>query len=129
MSTVTVLYKRAQDIRFDVNVNGKVIALVIKGANSLIRGLDGKVIPSSALPFGDNAYGITTGVDADLWKACEEQYGSMNIFKMGVIRATTPKKEQEAKEAIKEVEKTDDPIATTSGDVEKTPKKRRSKKA
>ena len=92
MSTVTVLYKRAQDIRFDVNVNGKTHALVIKGANSLIRGLDGKVIPSSALPFGDNAYGITPNVDADLWKACEEQYGSMNIFKMGVIRATTQRR-------------------------------------
>lgn len=129
MSTVTVLYKRAQDIRFDVEINGKKHSLVVKGANSLIRDIDGKVIPSSALPFGDNAYGVTAGVDADLWAEVVKQYGSMNIFKMGVIRATTPKKEQEAKEEIKEVEKTDDPIAPASGDVDKTPNKRGRKKA
>lgn len=129
MNTVTVLYKRANDIRFDLtDKNGKEISLVVKGANAKIRNEDGTVIPSSALPFGEMAYGITTGVDAEVWAEVEKQYGSMSIFKLGIIRATTPKNEKAAKEEIAEVEKTDDPIEQSSEDVAK-PKKRRTKKS
>ena len=128
MNTVTVLYKRAHDIRFDVTDNkGVAHSLVIKGANAQIKKPDGSVIQSAALPFGAEAYGITTGVDAELWAEVEKQYGSMNIFKLGIIRATTPKNEKAAKEEIKEVEKTDDPVQPTE-DVEKKPKRGRKTK-
>jgi hypothetical protein len=128
MSTVTVLYKRANDIRFDIkDKNGKEISLVVKGANAKIRNEDGTVIPSSALPYGEMAYGITPNVDAEVWAEVEKVYGSMSIFKLGIIKATTPKTEKTAKEEIVEVEKTDDPIEQTSEDVEK-PKRRTKKK-
>lgn len=123
--TVTVLYKRAQDIRFDVkDKNGVEHSLIIKGANAQIRNADGSVIKSAALPFGADAYGITPNVDAELWAEVEKLYGSMNIFKMGVIRATEPAGEKEAKEEIRKVEKTDDPIEPSVADVETQTKKK-----
>ena len=130
MSTVTVLLRRANDIRFDVkDKNGKECSLVIKGANAKIKDVDGIVIPASHIPFGDTAYGITPNVDADLWAEVVKLYGTSPLFERGVIIATTPKQEQEAKEKIAEVEKTDDPIVVEEGeDVDKPKRGRKAKK-
>jgi hypothetical protein len=109
--TVTVLYKRAKDLRFDVtDSKGNPVSLTINGANARIRNTDGSVIQNAALPFGDNAYGITLNVDAELWEKVKAEYGSMNIFKMGIIRASEPTDVKEAEKEIKKVKKTDDPI-------------------
>lgn len=130
MSTVTVLLRRANDIRFDVkDKNGKECSLIIKGANAKIKDINGLVIPSSPIPFGDTAYGITPNVDADLWAEVVKLYGNSPLFERGVIIATTPKQEKAAKEEIAEVEKTDDPIVVAEGeDVDKPKKTRRTKK-
>ena len=130
MSTVTVLLRRANDIRFDVkDKNGKECSLIIKGANAKIKDINGLVIPSSPIPFGDTAYGITPNVDADLWAEVVKLYGTSPLFERGVIIATTPKQEQGAKEEIAEVEKTDDPIVVTEGEDVDKPKRGRKKKA
>ena len=130
MSTVTVLLRRANDIKFDViDKNGKKCSLVIKGANAKIKDINGLVIPSSHIPFGDTAYGITTNVDADLWAEVVKLYGTSPLFKRGVIIATQPNQEKEAREEIAEVEKTDDPIIVEEGeDVDKPKKTRKTKK-
>ena len=130
MSTVTVLLRRANDIKFDVkDKNGKECSLVIKGANAKIKDINGLVIPSSHIPFGDTAYGITPNVDADLWAEVVKLYGTSPLFERGVIIATQPKQEKEAREEIAEVEKTDDPIVVTEGeDVDKPKKSRKTKK-
>ena len=130
MSTVTVLLRRANDIRFEVkDKNGKECSLVIKGANAKIKDINGLVIPSSHIPFGDTAYGITTNVDADLWAEVVKLYGTSPLFERGVIIATQPKQEKEARKEIAEVEKTDDPIVVTEGeDVDKPKKSRKTKK-
>ena len=123
--TVTVLYKRAQDIKFDImDKNGAKHSLIVKGANAQIRNADGSVIQSAALPFGADAYGITPNVDAELWAEVEKLYGSMSIFKMGIIRATEPAGEKEAREEISKIEKTDDPIEPSVEDVETQTKKK-----
>ena len=130
MSTVTVLLRRANDIRFDVkDKNGKECSLIIKGANAKIKDINGLVIPSSPIPFGDTAYGITPNVDADLWAEVVKLYGTSPLFKRGVIIATQPNQEKEAREEIAEVEKTDDPIIVEEGeDVDKPKKTRKTKK-
>jgi hypothetical protein len=51
---------------------------------------------------GAGAYGITTGVDADLWAAVEKTYSSMSIFQKGFIKATTQKTEEAAKAELSE---------------------------
>jgi hypothetical protein len=130
MSTVTVLLRRANDIRFDVkDKTGKECSLIIKGANAKIKDINGLVIPSSPIPFGDTAYGITPNVDADLWAEVVKLYGNSPLFERGVIIATTPKQEKEAREEIAEVEKTDDPIIVTEGEDVDKPKRGRKKKA
>jgi hypothetical protein len=130
MSTVTVLLRRANDIRFDVkDKNGKECSLIIKGANAKIKDINGIVIPSSPIPFGDTAYGITPNVDADLWAEVVKLYGKSPLFERGVIIATTPKQEKVAREEIAEVEKTDDPIVVTEGEDVDKPKRGRKKKA
>ena len=130
MNTVTVLLRRANDIRFDVkDKNGKECSLIIKGANAKIKDINGLVIPSSPIPFGDTAYGITPNVDADLWAEVVKLYGNSPLFEKGVIKATTPKQEKEAREEIAEVEKTDDPIVVTEGEDVDKPKRGRKKKA
>ena len=130
MSTVTVFLRRANGIRFDVkDKNGNDVTLVINGANSQIKGADGIVIPVAPIPFGDTAYGITKDVDADLWAEVLKLYGNSPLFERGVIIATTPKQEKEAKEEIAEVEKTDDPIVVTEGEDVDKPKRGRKKKA
>ena len=130
MSTVTVLLRRANDIRFDVkDKNGKECSLIIKGANAKIKDINGLVIPSSPIPFGDTAYGITPNVDADLWAEVVKLYGNSPLFEKGVIKATTPKQEKEAREEIAEVEKTDDPVIVTEGEDVDKPKRGRKKKA
>lgn len=130
MSTVTVLLKRANDIRFDVkDKNGKACSLIIKGANAQIKDVNGIVIPASHIPFGDTAYGITPNVDADLWAEVVKLYGNSPLFEKGVIKATTPKQEKEAREEIAEVEKTDDPIIVEEGEDVDKPKRGRKKKA
>ena len=130
MSTVTVLLRRANDIRFDVkDKNGKECSLIIKGANAKIKDINGLVIPSSPIPFGDTAYGITPNVDADLWAEVVKLYGNSPLFERGVIIATTPKNEAEAKEKIVEVAKPDDPIEVTDDEDVAEPKRgRKSKK-
>jgi hypothetical protein len=130
MSTVTVLLRRANDIRFDVkDKNGKECSLIIKGANAKIKDINGLVIPSSPIPFGDTAYGITPNVDADLWAEVVKLYGNSPLFERGVIIATTPKQEKGAREEIAEVEKTDDPVVVTEGEDVDKPKRGRKKKA
>ena len=130
MSTVIVLLRRANDIRFDVkDKNGKECSLIIKGANAKIKDINGLVIPSSSIPFGDTAYGITPNVDADLWAEVVKLYGKSPLFERDVIIATTPKQEKEAREEIAEVEKTDDPIVVTEGEDVDKPKRGRKKKA
>lgn len=130
MSTVTVLLRRANDIRFDVkDKNGKECSLIIKGANAKIKDINGLVIPSSPIPFGDTAYGITPNVDADLWAEVVKLYGNSPLFEKGVIKATTPKQKKEAREEIAEVEKTDDPIIVEEGEDVDKPKRGRRKKA
>lgn len=133
MSTVTVFLRRANGIRFDVkDKNGNDVTLVINGANSQIKGADGIVIPVAPIPFGDTAYGITKDVDADLWAEVLKLYGTNPLFERGVIIATSPKGEAEAKEKMAEVEKTDDPIIVEEGEnVEEVKPKRggRKKKA
>lgn len=130
MSTVTVLFKRANNIRFDVkDKNGNDCTLIIKGANSQIKDANGLVIPSSVLPFGDTAYGVTTDVDADLWAEVVKLYGNNPLFERGIIKATNPRGEKEAREEIAEVEKTDDPINVVEGEDVDKPKRGRRKKA
>ena len=100
--TVTVLLNSVRDIVFDVtDTNGKTHKIKINGSGSLIRNADGSVMKSAALP-SVGAYGITTGVDADLWAAVEKEYGSMAIFEKGYIKATTPKNEADAKAELSE---------------------------
>lgn len=96
-STVTVFFNSVRDIAFDVkDKNGREIRQIIKGTGSLVKDINGKVIPSMALPVA-GAYGITTGVDAEVWAEIEKQYGSMSIFTKGFIKAS--KKASEDKEA------------------------------
>lgn len=129
MSTVTVLLRRANDIRFDVkDKNGKECSLIIKGANAKIKDINGLVIPASHIPFGDTAYGITPNVDADLWAEVVKLYGKSPLFERGVIIATTPKGEAEAKEKIAEVAKPDDPIDVTEDEDIAEPKRGRKPK-
>ena len=129
MSTVTVLLRRANDIRFDVkDKNGKECSLIIKGANAQIKDINGIVIPASHIPFGDTAYGITPNVDADLWAEVVKLYGNSPLFERGVIIATTPKGEAEAKEKIAGVEKPDDPIVVEDGEDVAEPKRGRKPK-
>lgn len=95
-NTVTVLLNSVRDITFDVVDNsGKTHYVKINGSGSLIRKPDGTVLPSAPLPE-IGAYGITTGVDADLWAQVEKTYGSMSLFTKGFIKAAVNKKEQEA---------------------------------
>ncbi len=120
-NTVTVLLNSVRDITFDVVDNsGKTHYVKIKGSGSLIRNADGTVRPSTPLP-GVGAYGITTGVDADLWAAVEKTYGSMSLFTKGFIKATTPKTEEAAKEEISAKENGEEPEEPQ----EANPKKKR----
>ena len=120
-NTVTVLLNSVRDITFDVVDNsGKTHYVKIKGSGSLIRNADGTVRPSTPLP-GVGAYGITTGVDADLWAAVEKTYGSMSLFTKGFIKATTPKNEEADKEEISAKENGEEPEEPQ----ETNPKKKR----
>lgn len=119
-NTVTVLLNSVRDITFDVVDNsGKTHYVKIKGSGSLIRKADGTVMPSTPLP-GIGAYGITTGVDADLWAAVEKEYGSMSIFKKGFIKAAANQKAQEsAGEELSEKENGEEPKAPQEAPVKK----------
>ena len=97
-NTVTVLLNSVRDITFDVVDNsGKTHYVKINGSGSLIRKPDGTVLPSAPLPE-IGAYGITTGVDADLWAQVEKTYGSMSLFTKGFIKAAANQTAQEAAE-------------------------------
>lgn len=97
---VTVLLNYVRDIAFDVtDKNGKTIRQVIKGTGSLVKDAEGKVIKGSALPMV-GAYGITTGVDSEVWEEIKKQYGSMSIFTKGYIKASTPKTEEAVKAEV-----------------------------
>jgi hypothetical protein len=110
-STVTVLLNSVRDIAFDVTDNsGKIHIVKINGSGSKIRDEQGVVIPSSHLP-GAGSYGVTHNVDADLWAEVEKTYGSMNLFKKGYIKATTPKTEQGAKEELAHKANGEEPAA------------------
>jgi hypothetical protein len=109
-NTVTVLLNSVRDITFDVVDNsGKTHYVKIKGSGSLIRNADGTVRASTPLP-GVGAYGITTGVDADLWAVVEKTYGSMSLFTKGFIKAAANQKTQEsAEEELSEKENGEEP--------------------
>ena len=108
-NTVTVLLNSVRDIVFDVADNsGKIHYVKINGSGSQIRNEDGSVRPSAPLP-GVGAYGVTFGVDADLWAEVEKTYGSMSIFKKGYIKATTPKTEKAAREELAAKENGEEP--------------------
>lgn len=121
-NTVTVLLNSVRDITFDVVDNsGKTHYVKIKGSGSLIRKPDGTVLPSAHLPEV-GAYGITTGVDADLWAQVEKTYGSMSLFKKGFIKAAANKKaEEEAGEELSTKENGEEPEEPQ----EANPKKKR----
>lgn len=123
-NTVTVLLNSVRDIVFDVADNsGKIHYVKINGSGSLIRNDDGTVKKSAPLP-GVGAYGVTFGVDADLWAEVEKTYGSMSIFKKGYIKATTPKNEKSAKEELSAKANGEEPAET-----QENAKKRGRKKA
>ena len=108
-NTVTVLLNSVRDIVFDVADNsGKIHYVKILGSGSNIRNDNGTVRPSAPLP-GVGAYGVTFGVDADLWAEVEKTYGSMSIFKKGYIKATTPKTEKAAREELATKENGEEP--------------------
>jgi hypothetical protein len=119
-NTVTVLLNSVRDITFDVVDNsGKTHYVKIKGSGSLIRNADGTVRPSTPLP-GVGAYGITTGVDADLWAAVEKTYGSMSLFTKGFIKAAVNQQAQEsAEEELSEKENGEEPEDTQEALVKK----------
>lgn len=118
-NTVTVLLNSVRDIVFDVTDNaGKTRCVRINGSGSLIRNKDGTVRPSAPLP-GAGAYGITTGVDADLWAAVEKTYGSMSIFQKGFIKATTQKTEEAAKAELSEKANGEEPKEPQEQEVKK----------
>ena len=108
--TITVLFNSVRDVVFDVvDNNGNVHKLKINGSCSLIRDITGHVIPMSHL-LEAGAYGITRNVDADLWDKVVKDYGSMNIFKLGYIKATTPKTEEDAKAELSEKANGEEPV-------------------
>jgi hypothetical protein len=121
-NTVTVLLNSVRDITFDVVDNsGKTHYVTIKGSGSLIRKPDGTVLPSAHLPE-IGSYGITTGVDADLWAQVEKTYGSMSLFKKGFIKAAANKKaEEDAGEELSTKENGEEPEEPQ----EANPKKKR----
>lgn len=108
--TITVLFNSVRDVVFDVvDNNGKEHKVKINGSGSLVRNGKGQVIPMSHLPDA-GAYGITRNVDADVWNKIVEDYGSMSIFKMGYIKATTPKTEDDAKAELSEKANGEEPV-------------------
>jgi hypothetical protein len=108
-NTVTVLLNSVRDIVFDVaDAAGNVHKVKINGSGSLIRNADGSIMKSAPLPL-PGAYGVTMGVDAELWAEVEKTYGSMGIFKKGLIKATTPKTEKAAKEEISKKKNGEEP--------------------
>ena len=107
MAQTTVFYNSVRDIVFDVeDAAGKPHPVRINGSGATLRGTDINPLP------GVGAYGVTFGVDADLWAEVEKTYGSMSIFKKGYIKATTPKTEKAAREELATKENGEEPEAT-----------------
>lgn len=92
MATTTVFYNSVRDICFEVEAAGKPAAVRIHGSGFPLAGADAKILP------GIGAYGMTT-IDADIWEEIVKQYGEMEIFKNGLIKAGASEK---AKAAAKE---------------------------
>lgn len=84
-NTVTVAYNFPHSIIFDIEGNdGLVHSIEINGNATGLRGKTQGVLPAGG------SYGLTFGVDADLWAAIEKKFGWMAIFKNGLIFATKP---------------------------------------
>ena len=92
MATTTVFYNSVRDICFEVEAAGKPAAVRIHGSGFTLAGADAKILP------GVGAYGMTQ-IDADIWEEIVKQYGDMEIFKNGLIKAGASEK---AKAAAKE---------------------------
>lgn len=85
MNTVTVAYNHPRSIIFDVvDKTGVKHEVLINGNATHLKGLDTGVLPTGG------QYGLTFGVDAELWEAIKAKFGSMLIFKNGLIFATAP---------------------------------------
>lgn len=80
--TVTVCMNFPRSITFEVIDNSGILHKVtINGNATHLRGL-----PKGILPTG-GAYGLTPGVDADLWEAIKAKYHDMPHFRNGLIFA------------------------------------------
>ena len=78
MAQTTVFYNSVRDIVFDVeDAAGKPHSVRINGSSATLRGTDINPLP------GVGAYGVTFGVDADLWAVVKKKYADMQIFKDG----------------------------------------------
>jgi hypothetical protein len=81
--TVTVAYNHPRSLTFLVTDNrGNPRRLTINGNATHLRGL-----PKGILPTGGQ-YGLTFGVDGELWEAVERKYGQMPAFENGLIVVT-----------------------------------------
>lgn len=92
MAQTTVFYNSVRDIVFEVDKGGKPAQIRIHGSGFPLAGADAKILP------GIGAYGMTQ-IDADIWEEIVKQYGEMEIFKNGLIKAGASEK---AKAAAKE---------------------------
>ena len=107
MNTVTVAYNHPRSIVFDVvDKNGVRHDVRINGNATHLRGLD-----TGALPTGGQ-YGLTPGVNAELWEAVKTKFGNMAIFRNGLIFATAPKDAAAAAEDHKSVRNGFEPVDT-----------------
>lgn len=80
--TVTVCLNWPQDLRFDVeDSHGVLHTVIISGNATYLRGKE-----KGTLPTGGK-YGMTFGVNAELWDAVVKKYGYMGQFKHNLIFA------------------------------------------
>ena len=114
MAQTTVFYNSVRDIVFEVDKGGKPAQIRIHGSGFSLAGADAKILP------GVGAYGMTQ-IDADVWDAIVKQYGDMEIFKNGLIKAGASEK---AKAAAKE-----EVAAKDNGQSPESAEKKSSKKA
>ena len=80
--TVTVCLNWPHDLRFDIeDSHGVLHTVIISGNATYLRGKE-----KGTLPAGGK-YGMTFGVDAELWDAIEKKYDYMGQFKHNLIFA------------------------------------------
>lgn len=106
--TVTVCMNFPRSIIFEVTDNAGILHKVtINGNATHLRGL-----PKGILPTG-GAYGLTPGVDAELWEAIKAKYHDMPHFRNGLIFAHEAKSVKAAVEEHKDVRNGYEPIDVT----------------